>query len=277
MALAAAAVLVLGVLTAVDLSSTRIASAGPPPVLDPHPPTAGALAGGETVELTGQHLAGVTAVRFGGRDARIDEVSNGRIQVTVPNAEGYTPGPVDVSVRAGGAELDAGFEHRYDELTAIDRQLAYAFTHWESYNTAAYGDFNAWGGDCMNFVSQTLVARGWTPTSDWFNDAQREWASAFVYVPDFDEWMSRHPELGATRLGMADLDLLKPGDVVMIDWDGNGFFNHAQVVSAIEYRDGEPRVLMVGHNADSTYRDLQDALERYGTEDAVAYFWSLPA
>lgn len=277
MALAAAAVLVLGVLTAVDLSSARIASAGPPPALDPRPGTAGALAGGETVELTGVHLAAVSAVEFGGREARIDAVSNGRIQITVPNYVDYTPGTVEVSLHADGAELDAGFAHRYDELTAIDRQLANAFTHWDDYNTAAYGDFNVWGGDCMNFVSQTLVARGWTPTSDWFNDAQHDWASAFVYVPDFDEWMSRHPELGATRLGMADLHLLKPGDVVMIDWEGNGFFNHAQVVSAIEYRDGEPRVLMVGHNADSTYRDLQDALDRFGTEDAVAYFWSLPA
>jgi hypothetical protein len=265
-----AGILVALLLPRADLARTLDA---PPPSLDPVASTTGALAGGETVVLTGENLAAITGVTFGDQDAVAVSVTNAVVEVVVPNAADYAPASVEITAWVGSQALDTGATHAYEVRTAVDRQLQYAFAHWDSYNTAAYGDFNVWGGDCMNFVSQTLVARGWQTTSDWFNDAQRDWASPFVYAPDFDAWMQEHPELG-TRLGMDQADQVKIGDVVLMDWEGNGFFNHAQVVSAIDWEGGEPRVLMVGHNVDSTYRDLETALA--DDPNGYAVFWSIP-
>jgi hypothetical protein len=255
----------------------RVAGA-PTPVVDALDVTVGSLTGGESVTITGVNLSGVTRVTFDGRAATaMTARSNSAMTVTVPNSLDYTPGPVDVEVYAT-TDLDRveTLEYTYEVRTAVDRQMQYAFAHWRHYNLAQYGSFNDRGGDCMNFVSQTLVARGWTPTSEWFNIAATDWASPFIYVPDFDTWMTAHPEFGAVRMSMADLDKVKIGDVVMIDWENNGFFNHAQVVSAVADVDGERRIYMAGHNLDSVYRDLVSTL-RAESKDAIAYFWSLPA
>ena len=129
----------------------------------------------------------------------------------------------------------------------------------------------------MDFVSQTLVARGWAPTDEWYNDAQEDWAPAFVDVPSFDEWLSEHPEYGAVRLPMSARDQLKIGDIVMMDWDGDGSLDHAQIVSGILHIDGMTHILMVGHDIDTDYRDLDASLLTEGMPGATAYFWSLPA
>ncbi|MCU1440919.1 MAG: hypothetical protein JWP85_1916 [Rhodoglobus sp.] len=254
------------------------AAGAPTPVVDALDSTAGSLAGGESVTFTGINLSGVTRVTFDGRAAMaVTARSNSAITVTVPNSLDYKPGPVDVDVYAT-TDFDRveTLPYTYEVRTAVDRQMQYAFAHWRDYNLAQYGSFNDRGGDCMNFVSQTLVARGWTPTSEWFNTAGTDWASPFIYVPDFDTWMTAHPEFGAVRMSMDDLDKVRIGDVVMIDWENNGFFNHAQVVSAVAHVNGETRVYMAGHNLDGVYRDLVSTLKAE-SKDATAYFWSLPA
>jgi hypothetical protein len=50
----------------------------------------------------------------------------------------------------------------------------------------------------------------------------------------------------------------------------------SQIVSGIEVIDGATRVLMVGHNLDTVYRDLVPTL-REVSPAGIAYFWSLPA
>lgn len=270
-----------GLVGCAALSGPPRTAGAPAPVVHEMATVAGSLSGGEAVTITGENLAAVSRVTFGGRAATgITEVSNETVIVTVPHSIDYSAGTVEVEVFAT-ADFDRVASTRplaydYQTLTAVDRQLEYAFDHWRDYNTAQYGDFNALGGDCMNFVSQTLVARGWTQTAEWFNDRGIDWASPFIYVPAFDEWMTAHPEYGAVKLGMKDIDKLKVGDVVMLDWERNGFFNHAQIVSGVEHVDGETEVYMVGHNLDSIYRDL-GATVAAESPDAIAWFWSLPA
>lgn len=166
--------------------------------------------------------------------------------------------------------------YTYQVVTAVDQQLEYAFQHWDNYNLAEYGGFTPWGGDCMDFVSQTLVARGWATTDEWYNDAQEGWAPAFVDVPAFDDWLSSHPELGAVRLDGSQRDQLKIGDIVMFDWNNDGSPDHAQVVSGIRVIGGVRHIYLVGHDIDTDYRDLDDALKTEGGPNANVSFWSLP-
>ncbi len=160
---------------------------------------------------------------------------------------------------------------------AVQQQLIYAVTYWNDYNTDLYGDFNEWGGDCQNFVSQTLVARGWKPNDEWFNDAQEDWAPAFVAVPSFDDYLREHPELGAVALTLDQRDQVKLGDVVVYDWDRDGSLDHIEVVTRIVHHDdGRITIATIGHSdINSWYRDLDHAItvEHPG---ALAYFWSIP-
>lgn len=238
------------------------------------------LSGGAVVTLEGIALDGLTEVTVGGVRAEFEVTSPTTATVTVPPAAAYDPGAALVEAWQGQRRVESvDVEVVYETQSPVDHQLAYAFDHWNDYNLAQYGDFNAWGGDCMNFVSQTLVARGWQPTEDWFNDAQESWAPAFVHVPSFDAWLESHPEYGATRLGLDEREQVKIGDVVLIDWEGDGSLDHAQVVSRITtLADGSIRIAMVGHNLDSDYRDLDVALSPagQGQPGATAFFWSIP-
>ena len=159
---------------------------------------------------------------------------------------------------------------------AVQAQLNYALAHWNNYNIADFGDLNSVGGDCQNFVSQTLLARGWTMDADWYSyDGGEDWSAAWGYVPAFDEYLRSHPERGATIATLDERDTVKIGDIVMFDWEGNGALDHVQIVSSIDVVDGKIMIGMAGHNNDTDYRDL-DATITVDHPGATAYFWRIP-
>ena len=239
-------------------------------------PTEGSLVGGETVTIVGAELDAVTRVTFGGRHATSVTVQNSTtVTAVVPHSMSYVSGSrvvVEVFDPSGKAAAASDPIYTYYTLTAVDRQLEYAFAHWQHYNLEQYGDFTTWGGDCANFVSQTLVARGWTVTDDWFNEAQQDWAPAFVHVPSFDERLAANPQFGAVKLTYDQRDRAKIGDVVVFDWEGDGSLDHAQVISGI---DGDT-IYMVGHDINTTYRSIDRALDQQGTPAATVAIWSIP-
>lgn len=239
----------------------------------------GSLVAGEQVEITGIHLTDVTSVTFADIEATdVEIVDEDTIVATVPAVHGYQPGTVSVEVFAGSTPVVTSepLTYSYIPTTAVDRQMEYLFAHWDNYNVAQYGDLNSIGGDCANFVSQSLLARGWSMTDDWYNyDAGEDWADAWGHVPSFDEWLRAHPEYGATTLGLDQRAQAKIGDLVVFDWDGDGVLDHIQVVSSIAVVDGEVKIGMVGHNLDSDYRDL-DTVLTVDHPGATGYFWSIP-
>ena len=155
------------------------------------------------------------------------------------------------------------------------KQLAYAIAHWNDYNTAEYGDLNPVGGDCANFVSQTLIARGWKMNSQWFNhSAAAHWSPAWGYVPAMDNYLRANAaQLGITRYPLDQRDKVKVGDIVMFDWDNNNSLDHVMIVSAIEQTGGTIQIKMVGHNVDYDYRDLDHTITDH--PGAGGHFWAL--
>ena len=72
------------------------------PVVTAITPTTGSTAGGTPVTITGTGLAGVTAVRFGSKAARItSDTANQIVAVSPAN----TAGTIDVRVECLGLEL----------------------------------------------------------------------------------------------------------------------------------------------------------------------------
>jgi hypothetical protein len=205
----------------------------------------------------------------------LEVAGDGSVTVVAPRSADYEDRSADIQVMAGDAPLTTATA-AYAAETPVDKQLQYALAHWDSYNLAEYGDFNPSGGDCVNFVSQTLIQRGWEMTTEWHNrGGGSEWTYAWIHVPTFDKWLAANAAaLGVTRLELADRDRLKVGDIVIFDWNRNASGDHTQIISAIEPKEGGNVVKMVGHNLDNDYRDLDETIttEHPGAE---VHFWSV--
>ena len=279
---AAAALLFTG--CAGEPSPVTKAIAGAAPVAQPKNPTvsdlqpaSGSVSGG-TVTLTGANLEKVASVQIGGQAAAITQATSDKVTVTVPAAKNFAAGAVPIAVTdtAGAAVSTAGKTFTYQVVTPVDQQLAYAMAHWNNYNTAQYGDLNPVGGDCANFVSQTLIARGWQMNSEWYNhDAAADWSPAWGYVPAMDDYFRENAsQLGLTEYSFDQRDKIKIGDIVMFDWNDNDSLDHVQIVSGVQNVNGKITIQMVGHNEDTDYRDLDHTItvEHPG---AVGHFWSL--
>jgi hypothetical protein len=233
------------------------AASGSSPAVASVEPAALSVSGGQTVTLAGTGLAAATAVMFAGTPGTDLKVAgDGSVTVVAPRSADYEDRAADIQVMAGDAALTTATA-AYAAQTPVDRQLQYALAHWDAYNLEEYGDFNPSGGDCVNFVSQTLIQRGWEMTTEWHNrGGGSDWTYAWIHVPTFDR------------------DRLKVGDIVIFDWNRNASGDHTQIVSAIEPKAGGNVVKMVGHNLDNDYRDLDETIttEHPGAE---VHFWSV--
>jgi hypothetical protein len=237
------------------------------------------VGGGTAVTIEGSGLADVTSVTFNGTPGTDLAVqSDTSVTVVAPRSTDFQPAAADIKVLQGDAPVaSTAAAVAYTVQTPVDRQLTYALAHWNNYNLAEYGDMNPIGGDCVNFVSQTLLQRGWTMTDEWHNTSGgADHTAAWIHVPTFDRWLRAHQkELGITPLTIEQRDQVKPGDIVVFDWNLNDSLDHTQIVSAVNMVDGKQQILMAGHNLDHNYRDFDNTItvEHPG---AYAAFWSVP-
>jgi hypothetical protein len=221
------------------------------------------LAGGTTVTITGAGLATVTAVTVAGVAATDVQASDATVAFTLPHQATYTPGDADVALVGDGGATLATSKLDYAAMTNVDRQLQYAMQYWKDYNLAGYGDMNPIGGDCANFVSQTLIARGWQQRSDWYSrNAGAQHSTTWTYCPSMDPWLiANAATFGLTRRTIDERDKVKIGDIVMWDWNHNGSPDHVTIVSEVS-KDPSGKVLIksASHNEDGPYRDLDEMI-----------------
>jgi len=254
------------------------------PKLEAVSPAAASVSGGDTLTLTGSVLDEVDRVTVGGREASdVTVVSATEVTAVSPRTEDYQPDAGEVIAWIGDTPVatDTAPTLQYEVVTGVDRQLSYALKHWqrEDYNLAEWGELNSVGGDCANFVSQTLIQRGWEMTDDWFSyDQSANRTASWGYVPAMDAWLEANAEqYGLTKLTSEQRDQVKVGDIVMFDWERNGTNNHVQIVSdVVTNDDGSISVLMVGHNKDTDFRDFDETIT-VDWPGGSGYFWSIPA
>ena len=256
--------------------------------IDSFSPTSGSLSGGTTVEIEGSGFAGdgadadaagtaVASVSFGDTPAASFTVDgDGSITAVTDAAFNFVVQAVPVTVTlADGSTTSTTQGFSYEIQTAVDSQMAYAFTHWQDYNLAEWGEFP--DNDCGSFVNQTMLARGWTQNADWYSDyvATGDYSYSWIRGNQMDAYYDSRPD--TTRYEFDDRSQLKIGDVVMFDWDpqnDNGV-DHTMIISKVTTNaDGTIDIAMVGHTLDATYRDLDNAVtvEKPG---GTAHFWSI--
>lgn len=239
-------------------------------------PASGSLVSGEKATISGTSLTGVDKVTFNGVAATDVTVVNAKtVTATVPAAVDYQPSSGAVAVYKGAAQVSgSALKYTWAPTTGVDKEMQYAFAHWNAptYNTAYY-NFDAVGGDCQNFVSQSLLAAGLAKTSSWYYSSQSEHSSSWGYAPAFD---SLAPSLGFTRLTSDQRSQLQVGDLAYFDWNHNGVPDHVMIVSAVSTVAGTTTVKLVGHNLDYDYRDLDTTITK-DHPGADVWFYKLPA
>lgn len=243
-------------------------------------PASGSVSGGTMLTISGTGLTDVTDVTIGGIPATdVSVTGDGTVTAVAPAATDFQPASVPVVVSSGGEPVSQPtvLTHSYEALTAVDKQMQYALAHWDNYNVAAWGNLNPVGGDCANFVSQTLIQRGWAQNATWFNkNAAADWSPAWGYAPAMNDWFASDKSLGLTKLTLAQRDQVKVGDVGMFDWNLNDIPDHVMLVSSVTVVDGVTKIAFVSHNTDGDYRDL-DTVITVEHPGGTAWFWSVPA
>ncbi|ROQ39830.1 IPT/TIG domain-containing protein [Frondihabitans sp. PhB188] len=231
--------------------------------------TSGGLVGGSTVTISGTSLADVSAVKFGTVAATSVKATATSVTAVVPHAVDYQPSTVDVTVTGASS---SGLSYDYKVTDGVDREMQYAFQHWsaKAYN-ASFANFNAVGGDCQNFVSQALAARGLAQNDSWYYNSTGH-SESWGYAPSFDTYLATTPSLGFTRLAATERSKLAIGDLAYFDWNDNGVPDHVMIVSAI----AGSKISLVGHNLDYDYRDLDTAITK-DHPGADVWFYKVPA
>jgi hypothetical protein len=248
--------------------------------IDAVSPATGSLTGGAEVTLTGSGFEGdstVTTVQFGTEAApSFAVVDDGSLTAVTPASVDFAVGQVPVTVTLDDGSqmtLDGGFG--YEIQTPVDSQMNYAFTYWKDYNLDEWGQFP--DNDCGNFVNQTMLARGWTQSEDWFSEyaSTGDYSYSWIRGNEMDDYYASRPD--TTRLELTQRDQVKVGDVVMFDWDpqnDNGV-DHTMLVSKVTKNlDGTTSIKLVGHTVDAQYRDLDTAIT-VENPGGTAHFWSI--
>lgn len=156
----------------------------------------------------------------------------------------------------------------------VNAQISYAKTHYKNPNKSEFGDLG--GTDCVNFVSQTLLQRGWKMDSSWafsLDSSGTNYSRPWISSTGLRDYLAEQPQL-ATQLTWSQRDLVKPGDIVQFDWDASGDRDHTAIVSGIESVDGKRIVLLASHSPAAFDWPIEDAVAEHGSQTKV-YFWSL--
>ena len=158
---------------------------------------------------------------------------------------------------------------------AVAAQIAYARDHYKNPNREAFGDLG--GSDCVNFTSQTLIARGWQMTDEWKFDSSlaEPYTRPWISSTGFRDYLSGHPEL-AVALSWKERDQVQPGDLVQFDWDNSGDRDHTAVVSGVTHDvfTGERVLLLTSHSPGAFDWSIRDVLAQNSPSTKV-YFWQL--
>ncbi|MFG2476236.1 amidase domain-containing protein [Streptomyces fagopyri] len=148
---------------------------------------------------------------------------------------------------------------------------AYAAKYWNKYNSA-YPDFNGQGagGDCTNFVSQTLKAGGWKHVPGYTNDFHKWFGTAdiqsdsFVGVNEFS-WFA----LSSKRVtSLANVYQMDVGDVLQMDFNKDGSKDHSMIVT---YRSPQGVPYVTYHSTNTYNRSVASIIASYPNAAYYAY------
>ncbi|WP_330334187.1 amidase domain-containing protein [Streptomyces sp. NBC_00536] len=166
------------------------------------------------------------------------------------------PAPAKPKAKTGGA---------YDYAA----MATYAEKYWKNYNPA-YRQFNGAGGDCTNFISQSLKAGGWknAPGStsdyrDWWYDGSLQtdsWAGANEWA-----WFTNSNNRAPNLAYVYQLDV---GDILQMDFNRDGSKDHSMIVT---YRSSAGTPYVTYHSTNTYRKSVASLIASYPNAVYFAY------
>lgn len=149
--------------------------------------------------------------------------------------------------------------------------VAYATKYWKNYNPD-YPDYNGQGagGDCTNFVSQSLKAGGWKHVPGYTNDFHKWFGNAdiqsdsFVGVNEFS-WFALSSKRVTSLANVYQLDI---GDVLQMDFNRDGSKDHSMIVT---YRSPQGVPYVTYHSNNTYNRSVASLVASYPSAAFYAY------
>ncbi|PRH78039.1 hypothetical protein C6N75_17045 [Streptomyces solincola] len=146
----------------------------------------------------------------------------------------------------------------------------YAETYWRNYNPA-YPNFNGAGagGDCTNFVSQSLKAGGWKHVPGYVYDYTRWFGTADIQSHSFvgvNEW-SWFAQNSKRTTSLANVYQMDVGDVLQVDFDKDGSKDHTMIVTSRQ--GGVP--YLTYHSTNTLRRSVTSIVSSYPNAAFYAY------
>lgn len=130
------------------------------------------------------------------------------------------------------------------------------------------------GGDCTNFISQSMYLGGNRPMTRNLNDGTSwfyfssnagQYSSSWAGVNAFKNyWTWRRANLIYIPAGQSYLPSSVPvqlGDVVQADWDGNGVYDHTMMITEIYWQGSNQYFKITAHQADRNNYPMQSQLQ----------------
>ena len=140
-----------------------------------------------------------------------------------------------------------------------NREKAVAYAHrWAFLRNPQFYDFQYLGGDCTNFASQVIYAgcgvMNYTHVYGWYYISLNSRAPAWTGVNELFNFLINNRGVGP-RGEVTELSDISPGDIIQLDFGGDGSFDHSPVV--VDSGDGTPEtILLAAHTNDADYRPL---------------------
>ncbi|WP_340380058.1 amidase domain-containing protein [Streptomyces sp. SS7] len=172
-------------------------------------------------------LTGITDTDQGG--LAVNTLSKPVASVKVTTADDTMPNAARAATtRNPVAVPKTGTTYDYKAMAAYAEK--YVFTYNKD-----YPDFNnhTAGGDCTNFVSQSLKAGGWKHVPGYVYDYTKWFGNADIQSDSFvgvNEW-SWFAQNSKRTTALANVYQLEVGDVLQMDFDRDGSKDHTMIVT----------------------------------------------
>ncbi|MEU0076204.1 amidase domain-containing protein [Streptomyces sp. NPDC006332] len=144
----------------------------------------------------------------------------------------------------------------------------YAEKYWKDYNSA-YRRYNSSGGDCTNFLSQSLFAGGWkqvtSSTEDygtWFSKTSE--SDTWIGVNEWS-WFTQTAQRTTALPNAYQMDL---GDVLQMDFDKDGSKDHSMMTT---FRSSSGVPYLTYHDTDTYRRSLSSLIASYPNSAYYGY------
>ena len=140
-----------------------------------------------------------------------------------------------------------------------NRQKAVEYAkRWALRRNPRYYDYQNIGGDCTNFASQVIYAgygqMNFKPVFGWYYIDANKKSPSWTGVNELYNFLINNRGPGPKAIEVP-ITAVAPGDVLQLDFDGDGRFDHTPVI--IETGDYTPdTMLLAAHSRDSILRPL---------------------